>query len=345
MPETGEVGVDRVTNSYAPDAGTLMGIFERMALLKGNDERSRKLLSTGRVMAPYYSYRGQEVIPSAVSAALNDDDYICTIYRGIHDMLAKGMPLKMLWAEVAGRVDGTCKGKGGPMHLTYAAKGIMVTTGIVGASMPIANGLAWASQLDGNGRVTVAYFGDGASNIGAFHEALNLAAVWKLPVVFVCQNNQYGEHTAYAKATAAKRIADRAVSYDMPGVRVDGNDPHAMYAAAAEAIARARDGEGPTLIEAMTFRFHGHVMGDMDGYMDKAQKQAAIEADPYPRFRARLIADGLADEATLAKIEADVETALDEAVDFALASPFPALDELRRDVFADESIVPEESYA
>jgi len=334
-----------VTNSYAPDAGTLMDIFRRMALLKGNDERSRKLLATGRVVAPYYSYRGQEVIPSSVSAALRDDDYICTIYRGIHDMLAKGMPLKQLWAEVAGREDGTCKGKGGPMHLTYPAKGIMVTTGIVGSSMPIANGLAWGSQLDGNDRVTVAYFGDGASNIGAFHEALNLAAVWKLPVVFVCQNNRYGEHTAYATATSAKRIADRAVGYDIPGVRVDGNDPHAMYAAAAEAIARARGGEGPTLIEAMTFRFHGHVMGDADGYMDKAEKQAAIAADPYPRFRAQLIADNVADEATLAKIEADVEAAIDEAVEFALASPFPSTDELRRDVFADDSIVPEESFA
>jgi len=334
-----------VTNSFTPSAETLVDIFRRMALLKANDERSRKLLSTGRLVAPYYSYRGQEVIPSAVSAALEDDDYICTIYRGIHDMLAKGMPLKALWAEVAGREAGTCKGKGGPMHLTCPPKGIMVTTGIVGSSMPIANGLAWASQLDGNRRVTVAYFGDGASNIGAFHEALNLAAVWKLPVLFVCQNNRYGEHTAYAKATAARRIADRAVSYDIPGYRVDGNDPRAMYAAAAEAVARARDGEGPTLLEAMTFRFHGHVMGDMDGYMDKAEKKAAIEADPYPRFRAELIRDGIASEALLASIESEVEAAIDEAVEFALASPFPDVAELRRDVFADESIVPEESFA
>jgi acetoin:2,6-dichlorophenolindophenol oxidoreductase subunit alpha len=334
-----------VTNSFAPDAETLIAIYRRMALLKANDERSRKLLSTGRLVAPYYSYRGQEVIPSAVSAALEDDDYICTIYRGIHDMLAKGMPLKELWAEVAGRETGTCKGKGGPMHLTYPAKGIMVTTGIVGSSMPIANGLAWASQLDGNRRVAVAYFGDGASNIGAFHEALNMAAVWKLPVLFVCQNNRYGEHTKYAKATSAKRIADRAVGYDIPGIRVDGNNPHAMYAAAAEAVARARDGEGPTLIEAMTFRFHGHVMGDMDGYMDKAEKKAAIEADPVPRFRAELIRDGLADEALLASIEAEVEAAIDEAVEYALASPFPDIAELRRDVFADERLVPQESFA
>jgi acetoin:2,6-dichlorophenolindophenol oxidoreductase subunit alpha len=320
----------------APDAAALLDIYTRAALCKANDERSRKVIMTGRLLMPYYSYRGQELIPSAVSACLTDDDYICTIYRGIHDMIAKGMPLNDLWAEIAGRTTGTCKGKGGPMHLTHPPKGIMVTTGIVGSSMPIANGLAWGSQMAGDGRVAIAYFGDGASNIGAFHESLNLAAVWKLPVVFVCQNNRYAEHTTFEKGTSAKRIADRAVAYDIPGVRVDGNDPVAMYAAAHEAITRARAGDGPTLIEAMTFRFFGHVFGDADKYMDKAQKAAAIAADPMPMFRAKLIADGIASEGHLAKIEADHEAAIDDAVEFALASPFPEVDELRRDVFAKE---------
>jgi pyruvate dehydrogenase E1 component alpha subunit len=202
--------------------------------------------------------------------------------------------------------------------------------------MPIANGLAWASQIRGDGRVTIAYFGDGASNIGAFHEALNLAAVWKLPVVFVCQNNLYGEHTTYAKATSAPRIADRAAGYGIPGVRVDGNDVFAMYDAAAAAVHRARAGDGPTLVEAMTFRFFGHVFGDADGYMDKAQKQAAIAADPVPRFRAHLIAEGISTEAELATIEAGIEAELDEAVAFALASDFPTVGELATDVFAVE---------
>ena len=318
-----------------PDSKTLLEIYRRMALLKANDERSRKVIKTGQLVMPYYSYRGQEVIPSALSVNLNDDDYIVTIYRGIHDMLAKGMPLKDLWAEVAGRVDGTCKGKGGPMHLTYPAKGIMVTTGVVGSSMPIATGLGWASQLSGDSRVTVASFGDGASNIGAFHESLNLAAVWKLPVIFVCQNNLYSEHTTFEKATAAKQIADRAVAYDMPGVRVDGNDPVAMYREAKVAIERARAGEGPTLIEAMTFRFHGHVFGDADGYMDKAQKQAAIEADPVPALRAKLIADKIATEDVLASMEAELEKQIDEAVEFALASPFPTIDELAKDIYGE----------
>lgn len=316
-----------------PDAATQIEIFRRMALLKANDERSRKMITTGRLMMPYYSYRGQEVIPSALSVNLTDDDYLCTIYRGIHDMLAKGLPLKELWAEIAGRSSGACKGKGGPMHLTYPAKGVMVTTGIVGSSMPIANGLAWGSQLAEDGRVAVACFGDAASNIGAFHESLNLAGIWKLPVVFVCQNNRYGEHTAYARSTPVARIADRAASYGMPGLHVDGNDPDAMYAAANEAVERARGGEGPTLIEAMTFRFHGHVFGDADGYMPPEVKAAAIEADPYPRYRARLIAEGVTSESELARIESQAEADLDEAVAFALDAPFPVTLELTQDVY------------
>ena len=318
---------------YLPDKPTMIEIFRRMALLKANDERARKVIKAGHIRTPYYSYRGQEVIPSAMSVNLTDQDYLCTIYRGVHDMLAKGMPLKVLWAEIAGRATGTCKGKGGPMHLTYPAKGVMVTTGIVGSSMPIANGIAWGSQMSKNGRVVVACFGDGASNIGAFHESLNLASLWKLPVIFLCQNNRYGEHTQYSKATAIARIADRAAAYSMPGVHVDGNDPVAMYGVAREAVERARAGQGPTLIEAMTFRFHGHVFGDADGYMDKAEKAQAVAADPYPIYRATLIADGVATEALLAEIEAKVEVELDEAVAFALESPFPGLEELTTDVY------------
>ena len=322
-----------MTSHHIPDTETLLAIYRRMALIKANDEWSRKMIMTGRLVMPYYSPRGQEVIPSAVSANLNDSDYICTIYRGTHDMLAKGVPLKDLWAELAGRVTGTCKGKGGPMHITHPKSGVMVTTGIVGSSMPIANGLAWSSQLKGDGRVTVAYFGDGASNIGAFHEALNLASVWKLPVIFVCQNNEWGEHTAYAKATSAQHIADRAGSYSMPGVRVDGNDVLETYAAAHAAIERARTGGGPTLIEAMTYRFHGHIFGDADAYMDPARKQEAIAADPVPRFRSWLIEHGHAVEADLEAMETAIDKEIDEAINYALASDFPNVEELGRDVF------------
>ena len=325
-----------VRNSFAPDDAALKDMYRRVALLHANDERVRKVISGGRIAMVYYSYRGQEIIPAAMSANLRDDDTLCTIYRGIHDMLAKGFPLDLLWAELAGRKTGSCKGKGGPMHLTYPEKGIMVTTGIVGSSAPIANGLGWAAQLDGSDRVSVATFGDGASNIGAVHEAMNMASVWKLPVVFLCQNNLFAEHTRYEKLTGGERIADRAAGYGMPGIRVDGNDPVAMYAAAAEAVARARAGEGPTLIEAMTFRFFGHNFGDDDAYIPKEMKAEAMANDPVPRFRASLLQAGIATEAELSALEADIEAQITAAIDFALASPWPEPDDLRHDVFADE---------
>jgi len=317
------------------DKATLVDIYRRMALIQRSDDKFRAVIKSGKIVAPYYSPRGQEAIPAAVSVNLTNDDYICTIYRGIHDMLAKGVPSKLLWAEIAGKATGTCKGKGGPMHITHPESGVMVTTGIVGSSMPIANGLALAAQIRGEKRVAVAYFGDGASNIGAFHESLNMASVWKLPVIFVCQNNGYGEHTRYELATSAKQISDRAIGYQMPGVTIDGNDPLAVYAAAREAVARARSGQGPTLIEAKTFRFHGHVFGDADAYMEKGEKEAAMARDPVPRFRSWLVEGGVA-EAELAALEAAIDREIEEAVAFALESPVPDLAELHSDVLAEE---------
>jgi len=322
--------------STLPDKQTLVGIYRRATLIVRNDERFRAVIRSGRLVMPYYSPRGQEIIPSAVSANLTDDDYIVTIYRGIHDMLAKGVPVKLLWAELGGRITGTCKGKGGPMHITHPQTGVMVTTGIVGSSLPIANGLALAAQIRNEKRVTIAYFGDGASNIGAFHEALNMAAVWKLPVVFVCQNNGYAEHTKYAVCTAVPNISIRAVAYGIPGITVDGNDPLVMYATAKEAIDRARNGGGPTLIEAKTFRFFGHNLGDQDAYMENGEKAAAIARDPVPLFRNWLIASKNATEDELAAIESAIDTEISEALEFTLASPFPDRSEMRRDIFEEE---------
>jgi len=322
--------------SNRPDGATQLEIFRKMTLIKINDEHARKLVRTGRATMQYYSPRGQEVIPSTISVLLDREDYICTIYRGTHDMLAKGVPLRELWPELVGRANGTCKGKGGPMHITHPKSGVMVTTGIVGSSMPIANGLAWASLLSEDKRVTIAYFGDGASNIGAFHEALNMASLWKLPVVFVCQNNRYAEHTSYGACTAVKQVSTRAMAYEMPGITVDGNDPLALYPVAQDAIERARSGQGPTLIEAMTYRFHGHHMGDDQSYIPPEEMKAAMAKDPSLLFRAKLIADRIATEDELAAIEADTEKEVSEAIEYALASPFPDLSELRRDVYAYE---------
>lgn len=319
-----------------PDRATLLEIYRRAELIKQTDERFRGLLTSGQLAVVYYSPRGQEIISAATAVNLRDDDYVVTIYRGIHDHLAKGVPLKELLAEFAGKVTGTCKGKGGPMHITHPKSGVMVTTGIVGSGMPIANGLAWASQLRGDGRVTVTNFGDGASNIGAFHEALNLASLWKLPVVFLCQNNGYAECTRYENGTAVNNIAERAAAYNMRGVTVDGNDPIAMYNAAREAIAHAREGKGPTLLEAKTFRFMGHYFGDTAPYIPKEELSAAMAKDPVPRMRAWLLENNVAVENDLVALESRINSDIDEAIEFALNSDYPTADEMRRDIFSFE---------
>ena len=244
------------TASFTPDV--LLSIYRKARLINLVDERFRGLLRSGRLAAVYYSPRGQEILAGAMGVHLSASDYLVTTYRGIHDQLAKGIPLRPLFAEYYAKATGACKGKGGPMHITHPESGVMVTTGIVGSGLPIANGLGWASQIKQDGRVTVVTFGDGASNIGAFHEALNMASLWKLPVIFLCQNNLYGESSKYEKCTAVDHISERAASYKMVGVTVDGNDPEAMWRASGEAVARARAGDGPTLLEAKTFRFMGH---------------------------------------------------------------------------------------
>jgi len=314
----------------------LLEIYRRAALIRQNDIRVIKEIRAGRLVTSYYSPRGQEIIPSAVSVSLDERDKICTIYRGTHDMLAKGFPLKPLWGELAGRISGSCKGKGGTMHLTHPESGCMVTTGIVGSSMPIATGLGWAAKLDGQGAVSVAYFGDGAANIGAFHESLNMASLWKLPVIFICQNNRYAEHTSFANSTAVERLSVRAAGYAMPGVTIDGNDPEEMYGAAKVAIDRARAGEGPTLIEALTFRFNGHVLGDAAAYIPAVELEKAKAADPVPKLRQRLLDDRVADLAGIEEIESAIAERIEQAVAAAYAAPTPGIEEMKRDVFAHE---------
>lgn len=325
----------------AAEVPDLIEIFRRMALIKICDERVRAAARAGKLRMNYYSPRGQEAVAAAVSVHLTPRDYVVTTYRGIHDQLAKGMPLDLLWAEFAGRVTGACKGKGGPMHITHAETGVMVTTGIVGSGMPIANGLALAAQLEAGrsgepARVTTVNFGDGASNIGAFHEGLNLASVWKLPVIYICQNNGYAEHSHYSLGTSVDQIVKRASSYGCPGIRVNGNDPVAMWQAARQAVERARSGGGPTLIEALTFRFEGHNFGDPGEYIPAEEYSAAKDRDPYPVFRAELIADGRASEDDLEALEASIRQQVDAAAEAALAAPYPDAAHVREDVYAVE---------
>jgi acetoin:2,6-dichlorophenolindophenol oxidoreductase subunit alpha len=317
----------------------LLEIYRTAALVKLVDEQIRTLLMSGEIALSYYSPRGQEIIAAATAQSLRPEDYVVTTYRGIHDQIAKGVPLRLLLAEYFGKVTGSCKGKGGPMHVTHPQSGVMLTTGVVGSGLPIANGLALAAVLRNEPRVVVANFGDGASNIGAFHEALNLASVWKLPVIFLCQNNEYAEHTTYANGTSCANVADRAAAYGIRGVTVDGNDPAAMYAAAADAVAYAREGSGPVLLEAKTFRFMGHFFGDDGSYIDAQLMADRMAQDPVPALRESLIAGGHADEATLAALESEARQQIKEAVEFARASDYPDVEELGRDVYAQEVAV------
>ena len=313
----------------------LLDIYRRANLIYQADEKFRAMIMGGQLQIIYYSPRGQEILSAALMAALDPDDYLVTTYRGVHDQLAKGIPPRDLWAEFAGKAAGTCKGKGGPMHITHPETGVMVTTGIVGSGMPIANGLALASQLEGDGKVTVVCFGDAATNIGAFHESLNMAQVWKLPVIFVCQNNLYGEHTPQAMSTGCKELIDRAPGYGINAIQVNGNDAFAMYAAAREAVDRARRGEGPTFIEAKTFRFCGHLLGDDSHYIPAEEMAAAKAVDPVPAYRKALLERQIP-EADLDAIDAEIATTVAEAAEYALAAPYPDVDEIRFDVLDEE---------
>jgi len=322
----------------APSTEQLRNVYRVAALIKATDEQIRSLLMSGELALSYYSPRGQEIVAAATAANLQPQDYVVTTYRGVHDQIAKGVPLRALLAEYFGKVTGACKGKGGPMHVTHPESGVMLTTGIVGSGLPIANGLALAAQLRQEDRVVVANFGDGASNIGAFHEALNLASLWELPVVFLCQNNAFAEHTAFANGTSCANVADRAVAYSMAGVTCDGNDPSEMYAAAKEAIDRARAGDGPTLLEAKTFRFMGHYFGDDGSYIPDEMMAERVAQDPVPRLRASLLAAGIPEE-DLEAIDKDCISQIEDAVDFARNSAEPDIAELGRDIYAMEVAV------
>ncbi len=308
-------------------------IYRLAARIKMTDERLRELTNKGRFLGFFYSPRGQEVLAAAVGACLREDDLVVTTYRGLHDQIAKGVPLPALLAEMWGKDTGACRGKGGPMHICDPDVGLMVTTGIVGAGLPIAVGLGLSLSMQKTDRVVAVNFGDGATNIGAFHEAMNLAAVWSVPVIFVCQNNEYGEYTPRLDSQKVE-ISARAGSYGMPGIEVDGNDAEAMYTAMSEAVARARRGEGPTLLDCRTFRFMGHFYGESQLYMDRDELARRMADDPVDRLRASIVAAATWTEAALSELELELAAEIDAAFEFALASPDPAPEQLLSDVLA-----------
>lgn len=309
-------------------------LYALMVLMKAADDRLSQGIGTGEFLCVYWPSRGQEAIAAAMGVALRPDDQLVTTYRGLHDLIGKGVPLEEIYGEMMGRSVGAGRGKGGTMHIAKPEVGVMLSTGIVGAGPPVAVGLAMAAKRKGLDRVTVVSFGDGATNTGSFHEAANMAALWDLPMVFVCQNNLYAEMTPTHDTMKLEHVADRAAGYGMPGVRVDGNDPLAVNAALDEALRRARSGAGPTFVECVTFRFRGHYFGDRMPYIPTEQLDAALAADPVPRFRRHLADAGICDEQELARIDADALAAVESAVQTVLGADPPSVAELDRDVYA-----------
>ncbi|MCT7662052.1 thiamine pyrophosphate-dependent dehydrogenase E1 component subunit alpha [Mycobacterium deserti] len=309
-------------------------LYALMVLMKAADDRLSKGISTGEFMCVYWPSRGQEAIAAAMGVSLRQDDRLVTTYRGLHDLIGKGVPLQEIYGELMGRTVGAARGKGGTMHIAKPEVGVMLSTGIVGAGPPVAVGLAMAARRQGSDRVTVVSFGDGATNTGSFHEAANMAALWDLPMVFVCQNNLYAEMTPTADTMKLEHVADRAAGYGMPGVRVDGNDPLAVAEALQAAVERARRGDGPTLLECVTFRFRGHYFGDRMPYIPKEQLAEAMAADPVPRFRRHLIDSGVCDDDELTRIDEGALSEVESALKVVMAAESPSVEELDRDVYA-----------
>ncbi len=319
----------------ALDLNAKLELYRMQVALRQFETRAYDLFLENYVKGTSHLSLGQEAIAAGFAAAMRPDDYTFATYRGHAHTLARGVPMTPVLAELMGRTNGLMAGKGGSMHLTSVEHGVMGSYAIIGAHLPIACGAAWSAQYRGTEQVAVCFFGDGSTNIGAFHEALNLAAIWKLPVVFVCENNLWMEYTRTTEITAvANPAADRASAYGLESIIVDGNDVDAVYEVAERAMTRARAGEGPSLIEALTYRHGGHSRADPGKYRPDAEVAEWMAKDPIPMYHARLLAEG-ATEAQLVEIELSVAAQVDQATEEAKAGPIPGADLLMKDVWAD----------
>jgi pyruvate/2-oxoglutarate/acetoin dehydrogenase E1 component/TPP-dependent pyruvate/acetoin dehydrogenase alpha subunit len=322
----------------------LKRIYGQMARIRAVDKAVQAGLSAGKFMFSYWPMTGQEAIPATIAQLTDKRDYMVTTYRGVHDQVAKGVALEGLFAEMLGREGGVNKGKGGSPHISDPSSGSMVTTAIVGAGAPIANGLALAVQMRGQNRVTIVNFGDGATSIGAMHEAMNLAGVWRLPVIFLCQNNLIGEYTRIPDYTASKNFAGRADALGFRGVTLDGNDPAAFYRGMKDVVDSVRAGQGPVFVEAMTQRLGPHA-GVGDSPQHTAAENAAGKAGwPVPRTRALLIEAGICTEAELLEVEAAAQSEVEAALATAMAAKVTPVEETLVDVFADADAVPRRGH-
>ncbi|MDQ0717711.1 TPP-dependent pyruvate/acetoin dehydrogenase alpha subunit [Streptomyces luteogriseus] len=317
------------------DAGALLDRYERMNVIRRTEKAAHDLFLQGLVKGTTHLAAGQEAIAVGASAALRPDDYVFATYRGHHHALARGATPEECLAELMSRATGLCGAKGGSMHLTKAATGMLGSYAIVGSHLPMAAGAAWSARLRGTEQLAVAFFGDGATNIGAFHESLNLAAVWRLPVLFVCENNLYMEYTPIADVTAVPRpAADRAPAHGIPGEVVDGNDVEAVEEAVGRLARRARAGDGPAVLEAETYRHFGHSRADPAAYRPAEEVERWLKHDPLDLARGRLAELGVGEE-TVVEADERARTVVERAVEAAKAAPPPDPREALTDVWAD----------
>ena len=323
------------TSATQIDRKTLLWMYEKMVTIRRFEEQSRREADAGKLRGLHSSI-GQEAVPTGICAHLKDDDYVLGTHRSHHHCIAKGVDIGEMMAELLGKSTGTNKGKGGTMHIADMTKGMLGANGVVGSNIPVAVGAALTASVQGKDSVSVVFFGDGAANQGSLHEAMNLASIWKLPVIFVCENNRYAESTPVEYAVAGGSIAARAAGYAMPGVTADGQSATEMWEVSGEAIARARAGGGPTLIEAMTYRYHGHFGADDPLSYRSQEEEAEYRArDCIDRLRAQLLDGEEATEDELKEIEEAAVVAVSKASEFANASPFPDASELVTDVYVN----------
>ena len=311
----------------------MIAMYTNMTKIRMFEERVAEIFAEGKIPGFVHLYIGEEAVATGVCASLRDTDYITSTHRGHGHLISKGGDLKLMMAELFGKKTGYCKGKGGSMHIADVELGILGANGIVGGGPPLATGAALAAHYQGRDDVTVCFFGDGAANQGTTHEAMNLASCWKLPVIFVNENNLYGISSCTLNSMCVADIADRASAYDMPGVVVDGNDVMAVYETASEAIRRGRQGEGPSLIECKTYRHRGHFEGDPCVYRNEEEVGEWKAKDPIPRFEKKLVEINALTQEKIEEIKTTIEKQLAEAVGFAEESPFPDPSELTDDVY------------
>ena len=313
---------------------TRLSWLRRMWEIRLFEDKVQELFMEGLVQGTTHLCQGQEGVAVGAVAALSEDDYLTVTYRGHGHALARGVPIEACFAELMGRTTGCCNGVGGSMHFTDVARGLLGAFAIVGAGLPVAVGAAHSARLQGRDSVALTFFGDGASNIGTFHESLNMAATWKVPVVFIVENNLYGEYTPMRDTTPIDDLAERAVGYGIPGRAIDGQDVDAVHEAVAEAVARGRAGEGPTLLEAKTYRYRGHSRTDPAKYRPEGELDRWKGRDPLTILTEKLIAAGLTSEERCVELREEVQRQIDELAAKAAEAPHPTLEETRAYVYA-----------